>query len=142
MAFEKFGKVSYAAESRAKAFVAFLEAGKVMGTRCEACKKVYFPPRMDCSGCMTSDGMTWVEMPKDWTLLTYTRAHLAPTGFEGDTPYILAVGESGGGERLLARLSKDVDDQMLGPGTKLVLRAVALDGGRFSYEFCPAGAGP
>ena len=139
MAFEKFGKVSHTGEGKARRFVAFLEEGKVMGTRCTACKKVYFPPRMDCSNCLTSDSMTWVEMPKDWTLLTYTKAYFAPIGFEGDTPYILGVAESEGGARLLARVSAGIDDKRLGAGMKLKLTAVKLDGSRVAYEFRPAG---
>ncbi|MDG6987776.1 MAG: Zn-ribbon domain-containing OB-fold protein [Nitrososphaerota archaeon] len=137
--FERFGKISYTAESKAKRFVDFLDAGKVMGTRCTRCKKVYFPPKMDCTNCLTSDSMTWVEMPGPWTLLTYTKAHFAPTGFEGDTPYVIGVAESVGGHRLLARVATSVDDERLGPGMKLELRVARLDGGKLAYEFSPSG---
>lgn len=139
MSFRDFGKVSYTAESKAKRFVTFLDAGKVMGTRCSRCKRVYFPPRADCGDCLAGDTMTWVEVPKEWTLLTYTRAYFAPTGFEGDTPYIIAVAEAAGGMRLLARLDSDIKDQRLGPGMKLELMVARLDGGKVAYRFCPAG---
>jgi uncharacterized OB-fold protein len=135
MGFEKFGKINYTAETKAKDFVTYLEKGKIQATQCKACKKMYFPPRMDCSNCLSADQMTWKEIDNEWTLLTYTKAHFAPTGFEEDTPYILAIAETHEGLKTLARISKGVSEDKITPGVKLQLVPVKLAHEKTSYEF-------
>lgn len=135
MSFEKFGKVSYTSETKVKDFVNHLEKGKIEATQCKVCKKLYFPPRMDCSNCLSTNQMIWKEINNEWTLITYTKAYLAPTGFEEDTPYILAVAESVEGMKTLARLSKDVSEDKIKHGMKLQLVAVKLPHDKIVYEF-------
>jgi uncharacterized OB-fold protein len=135
MGFEKFGKVNYAAETKVKDFVGFLENGKIEGTQCRVCKKFYFPPRMDCNNCLATDNMNWKEIDNEWTLVTYTTAHFAPTGFESDTPYILAIAESVEGFKVLARLSKEISQNQVKPGMKLKLVPVKLPQEKTVYEF-------
>lgn len=139
MGFEKFGKINYTAETKVKDFVDFLEKGKIEATQCKMCKKLYFPPRMDCSNCLTSDNMSWKEIENEWTLITYTKAHLAPTGFEEDMPYILVIAESSEGLKTLARLSKDVSEDQVKPGMKLQLVPAKLPKDKTVYEFQPLG---
>jgi len=133
--FGKFGKINYTVETKVKDFVAHLEKGKIHATQCRVCKKVYFPPRMDCSNCLSTDQMNWKEMENEWTLLTYTKAHFAPTGFEEDTPYILAIAESSEGLKTLARLNEDVSEDKVKLGMKLKLVPVKLPHDRTVYEF-------
>jgi uncharacterized OB-fold protein len=135
MGFEKFGKISYTAETKVKEFVNHLEKGKIEATQCRVCKKVYFPPRMDCSNCLATDQMNWKEIKNEWTLLTYTKVHFAPTGFQEDTPYILAAAESKEGLKTLARLSKAVSEDKIKLGMKLQLVPVKLPLDRIVYEF-------
>jgi len=135
MGFEKFGKVNYTAETKVKDFVNHLEKGKVLATQCKVCKKVYFPPRMDCSNCLSVDQMNWKDIDNEWRLLTYTIAHFAPTGFEEDTPYILAVAESNEGLKALARFEKEVSEDKLKLGMKLKLVPVKLPKDKTVYEF-------
>jgi len=135
MGFEKFGKVNYTAETKVKDFVNHLEKGKIEATQCKVCKKVYFPPRMDCSNCLSTDQMSWKEINNKWTLLTYTKAHFAPTGFEEDTPYVLVIAESSEGLKTLARLSKDVSEDKLTLGMQLRLVPVKLPHEKIAYEF-------
>jgi len=135
MGFERFGKVNYTAETKVKDFVNHLEKGKVLATQCKVCKKVYFPPRMDCSNCLSVDQMSWKEIDNQWALVTYTKAYFAPTGFEEDTPYILAVAESSEGLKTLARLEKEVSEDKLNLGMKLKLVPVKLPNDKIVYQF-------
>jgi len=135
MGFEKFGKINYTAETKVKDFVNYLEQGKIEATQCRVCKKVYFPPRMDCSNCLSTDNMNWKRMENEWILITYTKTHLAPTGFEEDTPYILVIAESTEGLKTLARLSKDVNEDEVKLGMKLKLVSVKLPNDKTVYEF-------
>jgi len=137
MGFEKFGKVNYTAETKVKDFVDYLRKGKIEATQCRTCKHLYFPPRMDCGNCLSTDNMTWREIDNEWTLMTYTTAYFAPTGFEEDTPYILVIAESAEGPKTLARLSKDVTEDKVKPGMKLRLVSAELSQGKIVYEFKP-----
>lgn len=136
MGFEKFGKISYTSETKVKNFVDYLGQGKIVASQCRMCKKLYFPPRMDCSNCLSSDNMAWKEIANEWILLTYTVAHFAPTGFEEDTPYMLAIAESVEGLKLFARLG-DVSEDRVKPGMKLKLVPVKLPNDKVVYEFRP-----
>ncbi len=135
MGFEKFGKINYTAQTKVKDFVSYLEKGKIEATQCKVCKKVYFPPQMDCNNCLSTDQMEWKEITNEWTLLTYTKAYFAPTGFEEDTPYTLVIAESNEGLKTFTRLSKDVTEDKTAVGMKLKLVPVKLPNEKIAYEF-------
>ena len=134
MGFEAFGKVSYTPESRVAAFVDYLAQGKIMGTKCKSCGKVYFPPKLDCPSCLKSE-TEWVEIKNGGTLLTFSVVHYGPAGFEDDQPYTIAVGEFADGVRIFSRLSKDIKAEDTRVGMKLKVVPVKLPGDRISYEF-------
>ena len=133
MGFENFGTVSFTAETKAADFVTFLEQGKVMATRCKKCGATYFPPKLDCPKCSSSD-VEWFEIKGGGRLATYTIVNYGPTGFEDDAPYILAIADFDG-VRVFGRLSKDIkqSDIKLGMGVKVI--PVKLPGDRIGYEF-------
>jgi len=130
---ENFGTVSFTAETKAADFVTFLEQGKVMATRCKKCGATYFPPKLDCPKCSSSD-VEWFEIKGGGRLATYTIVNYGPTGFEDDAPYILAIADFDG-IRVFGRLSKDIkeSDIKLGMGVKVI--PVKLPGDRIGYEF-------
>lgn len=130
---ERFGKVSYTSEAKVADFVKFLEEGKIMATRCKKCGRLYFPPRADCPECF-SDEFEWTPLSGRCRLITYTVAHFAPTGFESDVPYVLAVAECEEGVRVFTRVSKSVSPDELQIGMEMRLVPVKLDGDRYSYE--------
>ena len=133
MSIENFGTVSFTAETKAADFVTFLEQGKVMATRCKKCGATYFPPKLDCPKCSSSD-VEWFEIKGGGRLATYTIVNYGPTGFEDDAPYILAIADFDG-VRVFGRLSKDIkeSDIKLGMGVKVI--PVKLPGDRVAYEF-------
>ncbi|MEM4700104.1 MAG: Zn-ribbon domain-containing OB-fold protein [Candidatus Nezhaarchaeales archaeon] len=130
---EKFGKVSYTKESKVSDFVKFLEEGKVAATRCKKCGRLSFPPRADCPDCFASD-FEWVPLSGKCKLVTYTVAHFAPTGFEDDVPYVLAVAECEEGVKVFTRVSKSVNPSELEVGMELRLVPVKIGEDRYSFE--------
>ena len=56
MGFDKLGIVSFTSEAKVADFVTYLEQGKVMALNYKKCGHVYFPPRVDCSNCLTMKG--------------------------------------------------------------------------------------
>ena len=137
MGFENFGTVSFTSETRTAAFVDYLEQGKLMTTRCKACGTYYFPPKMDCPSCIHSE-VEWVEIKNDGVLVTHTVVHYGPSGFEGEAPYTLALGDFGDGLRIFGRLSKTIEEGDIKSGMALKMVPAKLPENRISYEFIKA----
>jgi len=133
MGFENFGTVSFTTEAKAADFIKYLEAGKVMATRCRKCGVGYFPPKADCPRCLSSD-VEWFEIKGKGKLASYTVVNYGPTGFENDAPYILALGEFDG-VQILARLSRDIEPKDIRVGMSLTVSPLKLPDNRIAYEF-------
>ncbi len=133
MGFDRFGKVSFISQTKVTDFVKFLEEGKIMATRCGRCGKLYFPPRIDCPDDLSTE-MTWEELSGRCKLLTYTTAHFAPTGFQDDLPYAIALAECEEGVKVYALLSKDINEREIRIGMDLKLTPLQLPNGRITYE--------
>lgn len=133
MGFENFGTVSFTTEAKATDFMTYLEAGKVMATRCKKCGASYFPPKADCPRCLSSD-VDWFEIKGKGKLASYTLVNYGPSGFENDAPYILALGEFDG-IQIFGRLSRDIEEKDIKVGMSLVVSPVKLPDNRIAYEF-------
>ncbi|MBI4332034.1 MAG: Zn-ribbon domain-containing OB-fold protein [Chloroflexi bacterium] len=137
MGFEKFGAVSFTAETKAAEFIDFLEKGKVEATRCKKCGRVYFPPRVQCADDLSSD-IEWVDLSGPARLLTFTTVHYGPTGFENDAPYTLAVVEFSNGARVFGRLDKSLPAADINVGMTVRAEPLKLAGDKISYHFVKA----
>ncbi len=134
MGFERFGAVSFATMSKVNHFVDLLEEGKVAGTRCSKCGESFFPPRADCCKCL-SDDMEWFEITGPGGLISYSTLIYAPTGFEQDLPYTIALVQFGENVRVFGRLSKEIKTEDIEVGMKLKIATIELPNDRISYEF-------
>jgi uncharacterized OB-fold protein len=132
MSFGKFGKVSYVAETKLQDFIRYLEQGKIMGSKCKNCNRIYFPPRADCD-CMSGEP-EWVELNSKCHLITYTTVHFAPASFRYDVPYILGVAQFEEGPTVFAPLSQDIKNEEIRIGMPLRLTPVILLGNKIIYE--------
>jgi uncharacterized OB-fold protein len=137
MGFEKFGRKSFTGITKTAKFVDFLAEGKVEGTVCKKCGAKFFPPRADCSVCLSKE-MDWFEMPKNGKLETFTTAMYAPFGFEADPPYTMGVVDFGGGLKLFARLAKDIKSEDVSVGMAVAIRTMKYDDGQMSFEIVKA----
>jgi len=133
VSFGKFGKISFISETKVADFVKYLEEGKIMATRCSKCGKLYFPPRADCPEDLSMD-MTWEKLSGRCKLLTYTTAYFAPTGFEDDVPYTIALAQCEEGAKVYALLSKDIRENEIRIGMDLRLTPLQLPNGKITYE--------
>ena len=132
MSFEKFGKVSYVAETKVHDFMRYLEQGKIVGSKCKNCKRVYFPPRADCD-CLSGE-TEWIELSDKCKLITFTTVHFAPSSFRYDVPYVLAVAQFEEGPTVFAPLSKDIKEEEIKIGMQLRLTPAKLLGDKAIYE--------
>jgi len=136
MGFENFGQISFAAQTKVSDFVDFLKNGELRGTKCQECGRIFFPPRADCSWCPESS-MEWVKIEGAGNLVSFTRVHYGPTGFENDTPYTLALADFNG-VKVFGRITKELSEEQTKIGMALKAAAVTLPGGQLTYELIPA----
>lgn len=132
MSFGKFGKVNYVAETKEQEFVKFLEQGKIMGSKCKNCQRMYFPPRADCV-CLSGE-TEWIQLTGNCKLITYTTIHFAPVSFRNDAPYTLGIAQFEEGPTVFAPISKDIPNEEIKIGMKLKLEPVRLSDERIIYE--------
>jgi uncharacterized OB-fold protein len=67
-------------QTKVARFADDLAAGNIMSTVCKKCGKKYYPPRADCSACMTSE-MEWKPVAVEGSLVTFTKIYVPPEHF-------------------------------------------------------------
>ncbi len=115
--FSQFGTVSFAGVTQINDFIGYLEEGKLMGTRCKACGKKFFPPRAQCFESLSSD-MEWFEVTGAGKLVSFSTLQYAPTGFTDDLPYTIALVDYGD-YQVFARIDKAVPEADLSVGMEM-----------------------
>ncbi|NIP67540.1 DNA-binding protein [Candidatus Bathyarchaeota archaeon] len=131
MSFENFGRINYITETKVADFVEHLQGGEITATRCKKCGSLYFPPRADCTDCLSSD-VEYIPLSGKGKVITFTTAHFAPVGFEA--PYTLVLAELEEGLRVFTRLSDEVEKGEIRIGMKVKLFPKKLDDERVTYE--------
>jgi len=131
--FKKFGTVSFTAISKVNDFIGYLEEGKIMGSTCVECGRVFFPPRADCHECLSSN-MEWFEVKGAGTLATYSLLIYAPAGFTDDAPYRVAVLDYGK-YKVFGRISSDLSEDDISVGMEMTAVANTLPNGQLNYVF-------
>ncbi|MBS3780908.1 MAG: Zn-ribbon domain-containing OB-fold protein [Desulfovermiculus sp.] len=131
--FKKFGTVSFIGQSKVNDFIDYLEAGKIMGTRCRDCGIMFFPPRADCYKCLTSN-MDWFEVDKPGQLVSFSKLQFGPVGFENDLPYIIALLDFGE-FKIFGRIADQVPENELSIGMQMKAMVNKLPNGQLNYVF-------
>lgn len=134
MSFGRFGTKTFVTEAKVQPFVDHLARGKLTATRCPRCRKISFPPRIDCAACGPVE-VEWVEIAGKGRLETFTTVRYGPAGFEHETPYTLAVVLFEHGVRVFGQLDKGIPPARITIGMQLAAAALPLPSGRFSYHF-------
>ncbi len=78
-------------------------AGELRLQLCAGCARHVLYPRPRCPHCH-SDRLNWVRASGRGRLYSYNISHLAAPGWEGETPYVIAVVELEEGPRMLSGL--------------------------------------
>jgi uncharacterized protein len=131
--FSKFGTVSFTSTTKVNDFMDRLEQGKVSGTKCKDCGKVYFPPRADCANCLGSN-MEWFDVEGKGKLVTFSKLEYAPVGFENDIPYSIALLDFGD-YKVFGRLSGDLPEDEIKVGMEMKVVRNELPNGQLNYVF-------
>ena len=131
--FKKFGTVSFTKISKVNDFIGYLEDGKVMFTTCKECGAMFFPPRADCSKCLSSD-MDWAEVTGEGDLISFSKLQYGPVGFEDDLPYTIAVAQFKD-VKVFGRMSKKLADDEISVGMKVTVSPLGIGDDKILYEF-------
>jgi uncharacterized OB-fold protein len=131
--FKKFGTVTFTSITKINDFIDRLEQGKVMGTRCKECGRVFFPPRADCYQCLKSD-MEWFEVMGKGKLVSYSKLEFAPVGFGDDLPYAIALLDYGD-YKVFGRIADNVPENDIEVGMDMETVVNTLPNGQLNYVF-------
>jgi uncharacterized OB-fold protein len=100
-----------------------LEAGK-----CKKCGALFFPPRLVCSKCRTSEFET-LQLQDEGKILTYTIIRVGPDRFSKETPYAIGIVELNDGLKLTTQIVDTALEKIqIGKKVKLVFRKIQEDG--------------
>lgn len=101
---------------------------QLIGTRCEDCEKLYYPGDRVCNSC-NSTNMVDYKFKPEAKLITWSLVHAAPSGYESYVPYIVAIVELEGQERMTTQIvNADIKQLTQGMLLKPVIRKVFEDG--------------
>jgi uncharacterized OB-fold protein len=92
---------------------------RLEGRRCRRCDNVIYPARRICPTCRGTE-LDPINLSHHGTIITSTVIEVAPTNFQMEAPYGVAVVETPEGARLMAQVV-DGDLDAIGPGTKVDL---------------------
>ena len=96
-------------QTAVKKFWDSLEEGKLVTTKCKACGKIEFPPKLVCTSCYSSN-MDWIDLPKEGKIYSFAEMHVVPTGFE--PPITVAVVELENGVKLFSYVTNATFEEL------------------------------
>lgn len=80
----------YAAGATFTRFYHGLKEGKIYGTSCPACEKVFVPARSFCPGCLANLS-EWVEVSQEGEVVSWAYSNKEFFGMPGKPPVVLAL---------------------------------------------------
>jgi uncharacterized OB-fold protein len=113
-----------------------LREGRFVTTKCATCGHVSFPPQADCPACMSAE-FEWEDLGREATLVTFTQVQVTPASFSESDPYLVAIGEMGGGVKVLAWLEGLQPSEAV-TGMKLRVETRGAEGPNPYYVFVKA----
>lgn len=107
----------YAGMIGSQFFVTLRDEKKILGTRCNTCNLVYFPPRSTCGRCfskLTEDD--FVEIGPQGTLETFTKVNYSEPVQPRKAPFIYGIIKLDGADTGMAHFIDEVnfDDLYVG----------------------------
>ncbi len=117
----------------------------LVGTKCGSCGKVDFPPRSVCPDCgrKSVGKMQTYKLGGKGTVVTYTTIYDAPSQFDMQKPYVMAIIEMDEGMRLTSQLIDVKPEQVkIGMKVQAAFRKLGQEGDagviHYGYKFRPA----
>ena len=101
---------------------------RLEAAKCKKCGKIFFPPRIICSGCKCKEFET-INLQKEGKLLTYTIIRVAPSQFVDHSPYAMGIVELNDGVKILSQIADcDLDKLEMGQKVRIEFRKIYQEG--------------
>lgn len=103
----------------------------LQASRCGACRRVYFPPRVICPECRRESigKMEPFKLSGRGAVLEWTRVHRPAPGYEFQVPYVLALIQTDEGPVVMGHVVDcDGDRIKIGASVHAVFRKLGEDG--------------
>ena len=100
---------------------------RLVGNKCKKCGKLYFPPRVFCNAC-GSEELEEYKFREEGKIVTFTKIHVAPSGFEHRVPYFVGIIELENGVKITGEVIGREEDIKIGARVKAVFRKIFEDG--------------
>jgi uncharacterized OB-fold protein len=116
----------------------FRERYQLIGSRCDQCKKAFYPIRVICPHCRRAGHMKEVKFSGKGKIYSYTVIRVPPEGFREYVPYIIAIVELEEGTKLMSQVvDADPKEVKIGMQVKSCFRKIRSenDTGLVLYGF-------
>ena len=118
---------------------------RLEGNACANCGAKYFPPRAVCNNCRGTD-FTLFQFSGRGELYSFTTMREAPSGYEGNLPYVVAMVKLDEGPMIEAQLTDVNSDELkIGQCVEMVTRKLREYGEKgtivYGYKFRPVANG-
>ncbi len=101
----------------------------LVGTRCDKCNTVFFPPRYSCPKCRRIGKLEPYRLKGRGKIVSFNVTHVPPAGFEVQTPYALAIIELEEGPRITTPITDcDPNEVKIGDEVEMVFRRLGQEG--------------
>ena len=98
---------------------------KIMGVKCNACSKVFVPPRQTCERCMEDIRANWVTLSDIGEVVNFTVVRYDDKHLPRKAPFVLAMIKLDGADTPMAHIVEGVDPENMTEGLKV--KAVFAD---------------
>jgi uncharacterized protein len=100
----------------------------LIGSRCEVCAQVFFPPRVICPKCRSKGKIVDHGFSGKGVIESFTVIRAPPEGFERMVPYAIAIIRLDEGTNISGQIVGRLEDVATGRRVRPVFRKVMEDG--------------
>jgi uncharacterized OB-fold protein len=95
------------------------DKGKIMGVRCNACGKVFVPPRQTCERCMEDIRNNWVELKNTGEVVNFTVVRYDDKHLPRKAPFVLAIIKIDDADTPMTHIVEGIDPDKVTEGLKV-----------------------
>jgi uncharacterized OB-fold protein len=92
---------------------------KIMGVKCNACSKVFVPPRQTCERCMEDIRDNWVTLSDTGEVVNFTVVRYDDKHLPRKAPFVLAMIKLDGADTPMAHIVEGIDPENMTEGLKV-----------------------
>jgi len=100
----------------------------MIGSKCQTCGSVFFPPRVICTGCRSRGRVVDHQFTGKGVIESFTVIRAAPEGFEHMAPYVIAIIKLDEGTNISGQVVDGPDEVAVGKRVRPVFRRITQDG--------------